>query len=146
MTVTSYVVRSQHPMFKDKTKLSMPNQNAGETIIAQGVRVEGDFHSQGDVFIDGEVSGSVETKSALTIGETAKIHADVKAKSAVVAGEVVGNIFADEMLELLATSHVKGDIVTARISVAAGARVNGRVSMEEASSGDKKKDVEEDHS
>lgn len=118
-------------MFKEKAKIAMPNQNAGETIIAQGVRVEGDFRSQGDVIIDGEVAGSVETQSALTVGETAKIHADVKAKSAVVAGEVVGNIFAAEMLELLATSHVKGDVVTSRISVAAGARINGKVSMEE---------------
>ena len=132
-------------MFKEKAKIAMSNQNAGETIIAQGVRVEGDFHSQGDVVIEGEVAGSVETKSALTVGETAKIHADVKAKSAVVAGEVVGNIFADEMLELLSTSHVKGDIVTARISVAAGARVNGRVSMEEATDAHKKKDIEEEN-
>lgn len=129
-------------MFKDKQKTVMPSQNAGETIIAQGVRVEGEFHSQGDVIIDGEVAGSVETQSALTVGETAKIHADVKAKSAIVAGEVVGNIFAGEMLELLATSHVKGDIVTGRISVAAGARVNGRVSMEEGGKGDKKEDEE----
>lgn len=129
-------------MFKDKAKIAMPNQNAGETIIAQGVRVEGEFHSQGDVVIDGEVAGSVETQSALTVGETAKIHADVKAKSAVVAGEVVGNIFASEMLELLATSHVKGDIVTGRISVAAGARINGKVSMEEGGNSREKKEAE----
>jgi len=127
-------------MFKDKHKSDMSSSAPGETIIAQGVRVEGEFHSQGDVVIDGEVAGSVETLSSLTIGETAKIHADVKAKSAVVAGEVVGNIFATEMLELLATSHVKGDIVTGRISVAAGAQVNGKVSMGEGvTSGREKK-------
>ena len=102
-----------------------------ETIIAQGVRVEGEFHSQGDVIIDGEVVGSVETQSMLRVGETAKIHADVKAKSAVISGEVVGNIFAEEMLELTDSSHVKGDIVTGQISVASGARLNGRISMED---------------
>jgi len=132
-------------MFKDKHKSDMPSSASGETIIAQGVRVEGDFHSQGDVVIDGEVAGTVETQGALVVGETAKIHADVKAKSAVVAGEVVGNIFATEMLELLATSHVKGDIVTGRISVAAGAQVNGRVSMgEEATAGRGKKAAAEE--
>ncbi len=133
-------------MFKDKNKTVMPSSNAGETIIAQGVRVEGDFRSQGDVIIEGEVAGSVETQSALTVGETAKIHADVKAKSAVVAGEVVGNIFVQEMLELLATSHVKGDVVTARISVAAGARINGKVSMEEGGKGGKVEKVDEEES
>lgn len=130
-------------MFKEKAKITMPNKNAGETIIAQGVRVEGDFCSQGDVIIDGEVVGTVETQSILTVGETAKIHADVKAKSAVVAGEVVGNIFAQEMLELLATSHVKGDVVTSRISVAAGARINGKVSMDEVATIHSKKEEEE---
>ena len=131
-------------MFKDKQKSVMPSVSSSETIIAQGVRVEGDFHSQGDVVIDGEVAGSVETKSALTVGETAKIHADVKAKSAVVAGEIVGNIFASEMLELLASSHVKGDVVTGRISVAAGARVNGRISMDEGETVRGKKSVSEE--
>lgn len=126
-------------MFKNKNTTVMPSSSVSETIIAQGVRVEGDFHSQGDVTIDGEVAGSLETKSALTIGETAKIHADVKAKSAIVAGEVIGNIFVDDMLELLATSHVKGDVITNRISVAAGARINGKVSMDEEESGRVKK-------
>ncbi len=115
----------------------MPSSASGETIIAQGVRVEGDFRSQGDVVIDGEVAGSVETQSALSVGEAAKIHADVKAKSAIVAGEIIGNIFATDMIELLSTSRVKGDIVTARISVAAGAQVNGRVSMGEEGKGGK---------
>jgi len=133
-------------MFKDKNKPAMPSSASGETIIAQGVRVEGDFHSQGDVIIDGEVAGSVETQSALTVGETAKIHADVKAKSAVVAGEVVGNIFAQEMLELLSTSHVKGDVVTSRISVAAGARINGRVSMDDGVPVSRGKKVSDDES
>jgi len=118
-------------MFKDKNKTVMPSSSSSETIIAQGVRVEGDFQSQGDVIIDGEVVGSVVTQSSLRVGESAKIHADVRAASAVIAGEVVGNVLAEEMLELLSTSHVQGDIVTGRISVAAGARINGRISMEE---------------
>lgn len=100
-----------------------------ETIIAQGVKVEGDFHSQGDVMIDGEVTGSVETAQALTIGERARIHADVTAKTAVVAGEVKGNLHAVERLELLSTSVVEGDIETANLSIASGAIVNGKITM-----------------
>lgn len=116
-------------MFKDK-RIAMPSQSNAETIIAQGVKVEGDFSADGDVVIDGEVSGSVATEKFLRIGETAKIKADVKAHSAVVAGEVQGNILAQETLELLATSRVKGDITTKRISVAEGAQVNGKITMD----------------
>ncbi len=116
-------------MFKDK-KAAMLSPSNAETIIAQGVKVEGEFHADGDVVIDGEVSGSVSTEKFLRIGETARIKANVKAHSAVVAGEVQGNIFVTEMLELLATSRVKGDVTTKRISVAAGAQVNGKLTMD----------------
>ncbi|MBI4437540.1 polymer-forming cytoskeletal protein [Candidatus Uhrbacteria bacterium] len=108
----------------------MPSTSSQETIIAQGVKVEGDFRSDGDVVIDGEVSGTVETAKFLRIGETARIKADVKAASAVIAGEVQGNVQVAEMLELLSTSRVKGDVATGRISVAAGAQVNGRLTMD----------------
>ncbi len=105
-------------------------QHAGnETIIAQGVKVEGDFHSSGDVIIEGEVTGSVQTAKSLTIGESARIHANIEAQSANVAGEVKGNIIAHDRLEILATSSVSGDIQTANLSIASGAQVNGKVTM-----------------
>lgn len=107
----------------------MTQHTANETIIAQGVKVEGDFHSSGDVMIDGEVTGSVQTAQALTIGESARIHANVEARTANVAGEVKGNIIAHERLELLATSVVQGDIQTADLSIASGAQVNGKLTM-----------------
>ncbi len=127
-------------MFKDK-KPAMPSPSSAETIIAQGVKVEGDFSADGDVVIDGEVSGSVATEKFLRIGETAMIKADVKAHSAVIAGEVQGNILAGEMIELLATSCVKGDITTKRISIAEGAQVNGKITMD-GSSTERKKNEE----
>ena len=127
-------------MFGSKNPQSMASQTVNnETIIAQGVKVDGDFHSQGDVMIDGEVTGSIETAQALTIGERARIHANVTAKTAVVAGEVKGNLHAVERLELLATSVVEGDIETANLSVASGAVVNGKITM----GGGKKLDKEE---
>jgi cytoskeletal protein CcmA (bactofilin family) len=117
-------------MFGSKHPQSMAAQAiSNETIIAQGVKVEGDFHSQGDVVIDGEVTGSIETAQSLTIGEKARIHANVTAKSAVVAGEVKGNLHAAERLELLATSVVEGDVETANLSVACGAMINGKIIM-----------------
>ena len=100
-----------------------------DTIIATGVRLEGDFSSKGDVVIDGEVTGTVHTDSSLRIGETARIQADVSALSAVVAGEVQGNIRISDRLELLETSRVHGDIEAQVLSIAPGAEVNGRITM-----------------
>ncbi len=83
-------------------------QSSQQTIIAQGVKVEGDFTSQGAVIIEGEVTGSVQTSENLQVGETARIHADVAATDAVVAGEIRGNIVIEGRLDLLETSQVTG--------------------------------------
>ena len=123
-------------MFTHKKDQPMAQSANNETIIAQGVKVEGDFHSQGDVVIDGEVTGSLETAQALTIGERARIHANVIAKTAVVAGEVKGNMHVSERLELLATSVVEGDIQTENFSIASGAIVNGKVTMGKGKAGE----------
>lgn len=115
-------------MFNKKDK-PMANVKGNDTIIAQGVKVEGDFHSNGNVVIEGELSGSLSTTQSLQIGESAIIKANVSAQNAVVAGIVVGNIRATEKLELLSSSQVDGDIKTKNISVASGAKVNGKISM-----------------
>lgn len=113
-----------------KQDASMAHTHAGsETIIAQGVKLEGEFRSNGDVVIDGELNGLLETASSLHVGETAVIHAEVKAKNAVIAGVIVGNIQTDDGLQLLSTSNITGDIITGRLSVAEGAIINGHVSM-----------------
>ena len=118
-------------MFNKQTQSIGRANTSGETIIAEGVRVEGEFRSNGDVVIDGELNGTLQTAQSLQIGESAVIHADVSAKSAVIAGTVVGNILATDNLELLSSSRVSGDIQTGRISIASGATVNGRISMGE---------------
>ncbi|MBI2485329.1 polymer-forming cytoskeletal protein [Candidatus Uhrbacteria bacterium] len=99
------------------------------TTIATGVKVEGDFVSEGDVVIEGEVSGTVKTKAHLHVGGGARISADVSAKSAVIAGSVVGNLAVEERLELQEGSSVEGDIRTSILSIAPGARVNGHLAM-----------------
>ena len=103
--------------------------HGGETVIAQGVKVEGDFQSSGNVIIEGEVAGSVKIAGDLKIGDAARIEANVSARNAVVSGEIVGNITIAEKLDLGATSVVSGDVTASILEVAAGAQINGRVSM-----------------
>lgn len=114
-------------------------QSAQQTIIAQGVRVEGDFNSEGSVIIEGEVAGAVKTAEHLQVGESAKIHASVGAADAVVAGEIKGNITVQGRLELTESSRVRGDVRAQVLSVAPGAEINGKVSMgDDAKRGRKK--------
>lgn len=99
-----------------------------ETVIGPSVQVEGNFVANGDIIIEGIVSGSIKTEKNLRIGEGAKVFAKISAANALVAGEVQGNIKIKENLELTGTAKVFGDIRAKILNVAAGASLNGKCS------------------
>lgn len=108
----------------------MAKSNGAETIIAQGVRVEGDFASQGDVIIEGEVVGNIQTNADLRVGEASKIKADVVAANAIISGEIRGNIQIGSRLELTQSARIIGDVAVETLIIAAGAQVNGKITMD----------------
>lgn len=99
------------------------------TVIARGVKVEGDFTSQGDVQIEGEVQGHVSTSGLLTVGSEAKLKADVSANDAVIAGTIEGNVIVKKRLELKSTAKIMGDITCELIVVEEGASLQGKVGI-----------------
>jgi cytoskeletal protein CcmA (bactofilin family) len=112
-----------------QSESSMPTQDASATVIARGVKVEGDFTSPSNVLIEGEVLGHVKTSGVLTVGNEAKLKADVTAEEAVVAGLVEGNISVKKRLELKSTAKIMGDIACETVVVEAGAVLNGKVAI-----------------
>jgi len=106
-------------------------EQGGETIIAAGVRVEGEFVSKGKVIIDGEVVGNIKTEDDINIGAQAKIIASIIARSGIIAGEVKGNIRVKDRLDILSTANIKGDVSASILSIEAGANLNGKCSIGE---------------
>lgn len=102
----------------------------GETIIAEGVKVEGQFVSSGDVTIDGAVVGHVSAQGDIRVGERAHIQADVAAKSLFVSGTIVGDITVEERLELAPTSRVTGNVHARVLQMSAGCVLNGAIRMD----------------
>lgn len=101
------------------------------TIIAHGVRVEGDFTCSGDMQIEGEVIGTIQSEGDLKVGDKSQIRANVTVKSALVSGEVRGNLDVEGKLELTPSANVIGDVRAEIIIMAAGAKMNGTVTMGE---------------
>ncbi len=100
-----------------------------ETIVGPSVKVEGDFNSQGNVLIQGIVSGNVKTEKYLQVEEGAKIMASVSSDSAKISGEVQGNMRVKNALELTATARVIGDIECKTLIIAPGAILHGKCGM-----------------
>jgi cytoskeletal protein CcmA (bactofilin family) len=92
-------------------------------------QVNGKLHFEGAVQIDGTFNGSITTNDLLIIGDHAKIAADINCGSAVVSGEVTGNITASGAVELRKGAHVKGDIATPTLGIDKGALFDGLSKM-----------------
>ena len=105
------------------------NNSGTETLIGPSVHVKGDFKSQGNVQIEGQVTGTIQTAGNLRIGQNAKITANVAAANALVSGTIKGNVLISERLELSPTARIDGDIATKVLIIAEGAQLNGRCQM-----------------
>lgn len=97
-----------------------------ETIIGPSVQVEGNFVANGDIIIEGIVSGNIKTEKNLSVGSSAKIFANISAANALIAGEVQGNVKVKDSLELTESAKIFGDIKSGTISVASGAGIHGK--------------------
>ena len=97
-----------------------------ETVIGPSVQVEGNFVANGDIIVEGTVSGSIKTEKNLRIGQGAKVFAKISAANALIAGEVQGNIKIKENLELTNTAKVFGDIKTKILNISPGANFHGK--------------------
>jgi len=118
-------------------------ETQAETIVGPSVKVEGELSSEGNVRIDGQVVGNVQTSQNLAVGEQAVISANVKALNAVIAGKIKGNITVDEALEITETGQIEGDITAKIISIAPGAIFRGQCQMPLSASQETAIEVEE---
>jgi cytoskeletal protein CcmA (bactofilin family) len=104
-----------------------PAPGASSTISA-GLRIHGELGGTGDLYIDGEVQGSVRFGQAkVTVGPHGRVQADIEAREIVIEGTVQGNLKAGESVRLGAASHVQGSLMTPRVAIEDGARLRGKV-------------------
>jgi len=119
--------------------MSAPNPPdiAGMILIGKSFVIKGQVSCDGDLYIDGQVEGSVDPKgNRLTIGPEGRLKANVIARSVVVRGKLEGNIQASERVDLKQSAVVVGDIVTQSISIESGAHIKGSIEVHGNSSKD----------
>jgi cytoskeletal protein CcmA (bactofilin family) len=105
---------------------------ASESIVGPSVKIEGDLKSQGNLRIDGTVTGKVKTSQNLYVGESANISADVEAENAVIGGTVQGNVKVTGALVLGRTGRLLGDMICGTLQVEEGAYFAGKCQMKDA--------------
>ena len=110
----------------------MAQDNTAETVVGPSVKIQGDLNSEGNIRIEGSVTGKVQTTQSVHIGEAASIQADMQAGNAIIAGQVQGNIKVTGNLILQSTARVNGDIACGVLRVEDGALFSGKCNMKGA--------------
>ena len=94
------------------------------SLIAENVSLRGDVATDGDVHLDGALTGDMRVRE-LTIGEGGSVEGSVEAESVEIRGKVVGTVTA-KSVRLYSTARVQGDITHAQLAIENGAHFEGR--------------------
>lgn len=95
-------------------------------VLSSDVEIKGSVKFTDDLIVDGRIEGDIQSPGNLTIGENARIKAEIRTGSIIVYGKIHGNLTASERIELKSTAEVVGDIRTKTLSMEAGAIFVGK--------------------
>ena len=111
-------------IFKKKKKLG-----AIDTLIDKDIVIRGSTSYSGGLRLDGKIYGDLtvveESGGTLIMGEKSRIKGSVMVETAIIAGEIVGDVTCYDYLELQPGSIIKGNIEYNSLEIHAGAIVNG---------------------
>lgn len=143
-------------MFGSKKKKNFSSARI-DTLIGQGTVIDGDLVFSGGLHVDGKIIGNVMAQEGsdamLILSEYGCIKGEVKVPNMVLNGEIIGDVFGSERVELAAKSRINGSVYYNLIEMAIGAEVNGGLvhessealaprRLEDKSSGDADDDAE----
>jgi cytoskeletal protein CcmA (bactofilin family) len=103
-----------------------------DSLIGIATHIKGDVLFKGGLRIDGQVVGNltteVESPSLLVISEHARITGEVRAAHLIVNGEIIGNVYTTELLELQPKARITGNVYYKALEMHGGALVSGQLS------------------
>ena len=109
---------------------SSSSRHAETSLISQGTIIRGDVRFTGTLHVEGRIEGSVLGEGAnavFTLSEHGQVQGEVRVPHAMINGQVNGDIYASQRLELATQARVVGDVRYSSLEMAAGAQVNGRI-------------------
>lgn len=100
-----------------------------ETLIGTSIEIRGDIIFNGGLHVDGKIVGNViaedDSDSMLVLSDHGNIEGEVRVPYVVLNGEVTGDVYAAERVELSSHAQVSGNVYYNLLEMAMGAEVNG---------------------
>lgn len=99
------------------------------TVLGRETSFRGTMRFSDSLKIDGRFEGNIESEGSLYIEKGAEVKAQIRVRSIVVGGKVVGNIEALEKLEMLESGKIFGNVRTPNLKIAEGVEFDGECEM-----------------
>lgn len=117
---------------------NLPVETPNINVIGQGTVIVGDVTTNGDIRIDGQVKGKLQSTGRVVVGATGTVEGEIECRNGDFSGTIVAKVKVAELLLLKATVKLTGDIVTSKLAVEPGALFTGHCSMEGSGNGSTK--------
>ena len=102
-----------------------------DTLVGRQTEIQGDIRFSGGLHVDGTVKGNVsadnDSRSMLSLSESAVIEGAVSVPYVVLNGTVAGDVHSSEHVELAAKARITGNVHYNLLEMAVGAEVNGKL-------------------
>ncbi len=102
-----------------------------QSVFAKDLSVKGDVICNGILRIEGRLEGTIKGDGDITVAEHSEVVGDIEGRKVVVLGKVRGNITSKEIVEIIASSEVNGDVTTEKLSIEEGAIFNGKINTKQ---------------
>jgi cytoskeletal protein CcmA (bactofilin family) len=99
--------------------------------LAENTEFEGKLSFTGAVRIDGKFSGEIFSGGTLIVGESAIIKSQIHVADMIISGEVHGDVFAENKIEINVPGKLFGNIQTPKLVIEEGVVFEGNCKMKD---------------
>lgn len=122
----------------ESPRMSLPDTSLGSagagsaSLVAKDAIWEGKLVCTGNVRIEGQLKGEIETSATLFVAAEASVDGTVRARNVTLAGEIKGDLHCEDRLEILPGGAARGEVNTGTLVVHEGAFIDSRFQMRRA--------------
>jgi cytoskeletal protein CcmA (bactofilin family) len=99
------------------------------TYLGERTHFVGNVESAGPFVLCGRINGDGRIDGPLNLAVSGHWEGTVRARQAIVAGKVTGNVIIDEKLEIGQTAVIRGSVTARQLAIARGAVVEGDITI-----------------
>jgi cytoskeletal protein CcmA (bactofilin family) len=102
-----------------------------ETVVGRESSIQGTIRSAHSIRVQGAAQGEIESKLAVFIEDSARVDAKVVAAEITISGQLDGQVFASNRVEIRPSGRVTGEIHAPTLVMQEGAFFDGQLKMKD---------------